>query len=175
MQDPDEHDLFRDATRDVKPLPRVAKRPAAPKPPARARFTRADERDVLRESLLPPEDPALLETGEELNFRRPQISAAVLTKLRRGHYALDAETDLHGLTAAQAKALLREFIAEAIAQRLTCVRVIHGKGHRSGPRGPVLKGIVNQWLQRCDAVVAFGSARAVDGGGGAVYVLLRPR
>jgi DNA-nicking Smr family endonuclease len=174
MRDPDERDLFRAATRDVKPLPPAEKKPAAPKPPAQARFTRADEREVLRESLLPAADEALLATGEELSFRRPHISETVLLKLRRGHYVIDAETDLHGLNAAQAKALLREFIAEAIARRMTCVRVIHGKGRRSGPRGPVLKNVVNHWLQRSDAVMAFGSARAVDGGSGAVYVLLRP-
>lgn len=175
MSDPDERDLFREATRDVKPLPAKATQPATPKPPAQARFARADERAVLRESLLPPEDESLLATGEELSFRRPHISEQVLLKLRRGHFVVDAETDLHGLNAVQAKALLREFIAEAIARRASCVRVIHGKGKRSGPRGPVLKNLVNHWLQRSDAVLAFGSARAVDGGSGAVYVLLKSR
>jgi DNA-nicking Smr family endonuclease len=53
------------------------------------------------------------------------------------------------------------------------VRVIHGKGHRSGARGPVLKTAVNLWLRRHMDVMAFVSARAIDGGGGAVYVLLR--
>jgi DNA-nicking Smr family endonuclease len=129
---------------------------------------------VLRESLLPPEDESLLATGEELSFRRPHVTEATLLKLRRGHFVVDAETDLHGLNAADAKVLLRQFIAESIARRMTCVRVIHGKGRRSGPRGPVLKHMVNHWLQRFDAVLAFGSARAVDGGSGAVYVLLRP-
>ena len=175
MSDPDERELFRAATRDVKPLPAASTKPASPKPPAQARFARADEREVLRESLLPPEDDAVLATGEELSFRRPHISEQVLLKLRRGHFVVDAETDLHGLNAVQAKALLREFIADAIARRFSCVRVIHGKGRRSGPRGPVLKNLVNHWLQRYDAVLAFGSARAVDGGSGAVYVLLKSR
>jgi len=171
----DDSDLFRAATRDVKPLPVPAVKPAAPKPRPEARFARADEREVLRESLLPPEDEALLATGEELSFRRPHVSEQVLLKLRRGHYAVDAETDLHGLNAAQAKAMLREFIADAVNRHFSCVRVIHGKGRRSGPRGPVLKVVVNHWLQRADAVLAFGSARAVDGGSGAVYVLLKRR
>jgi DNA-nicking Smr family endonuclease len=175
MSDDDDSDLFRAATRDVKPLPATATKPAAPKPPPQARFARADEREVLRESLLPPEDEALLATGEELSFRRPHVSEQVLIKLRRGHFAVDAETDLHGLNAAQAKAMLREFIADAVVNRFSCVRVIHGKGRRSGPRGPVLKHLVNHWLQRADAVLAFGSARAVDGGSGAVYVLLKTR
>ena len=34
---------------------------------------KAHVQDVLRESLLPPEDPAVLDTGEELLFRRPGV------------------------------------------------------------------------------------------------------
>lgn len=172
MSDSDERDLFRALMRDVKRL-RIKERHAArPKPAPKARFTRADQLDVLRESLMPPADEALLDTGDELSFRRPHVPEAILTKLRRGHFAVDAEIDLHGLTAVESRAALREFIAEAVSRRMTCVRVIHGKGRRSGPRGPVLKNVVNQWLQRSDAVLAFGSARAVDGGSGAIYVLL---
>jgi DNA-nicking Smr family endonuclease len=95
--------------------------------------------------------------------------------LRRGGYVVDGEIDLHGMTGAEAKAALRKFIAECVDHRLRCVRVVHGKGRRSGPRGPVLKNVVNHWLQRADDVLAFGSARAVDGGSGAIYVLLRSK
>jgi DNA-nicking Smr family endonuclease len=167
---------FREAMRGVRRLPRGGKAErAAPKPPAKARFTRADQVEVLRESLLPPPDEAVLATGDELSFRRPHISEAVLTRLRRGAYVVDGEIDLHGMTGAEAKAALRTFIAECIQQRVRCVRVVHGKGRRSGPRGPVLKNVVNHWLQRADDVLAFGSARAVDGGSGAIYVLLRSK
>jgi DNA-nicking Smr family endonuclease len=173
MGDSDERELFRAHMRDVKRLHAKERHSPRPKPPPRARFTRADQLDVLRESLLPPNDEALLSTGDELSFRRPHIPESVLTKLRRGHFAVEAEIDLHGLTAVEARAALRAFIGEALNRRMTCVRVIHGKGRRSGPRGPVLKNVVNHWLQRTDPVLAFGSARAVDGGSGAIYVLLR--
>jgi DNA-nicking Smr family endonuclease len=173
-RDHDDNRTFREAMRDVRRLRNTDKvAPAAPKPVPRARFTRADQLEVLKESLLPPGDEAMLATGDELSFRRPHITEAVLTKLRRGHYVVDAELDLHGMTGAEAKAAMREFLTEAIYRRLSCVRIIHGKGRRSGPRGPVLKNVVNQWLQRIDAIQAFGSARQVDGGSGAVYVLLR--
>jgi DNA-nicking Smr family endonuclease len=171
MQD-DEDDLFREAMRDVKRLNLPERAIESPKPPAEARFRRADEQAVLQESLMVPADAALLGTGDEVGFRRPHIAEAVLIKLRRGQFSVDAETDLHGLNAAQAKHALREFIAEAVARRWRCVRVIHGKGRRSGPRGPVLKTVVVHWLQRSDHVLAFGSARPVDGGSGALYVLL---
>ena len=52
------------------------------------------------------------------------------------------------------------------------MRIIHGKGMRSGPRGPVLKQVVNTLLRRTSLVVAFASARARDGGTGATLVLL---
>lgn len=175
MGDPDERDLFRAHMRDVKRLQDAERRARLdkPKPEPRARFTRLDQQEVLRESLMPPSDEAALSTGDELSFRRPHVPEGVLTKLRRGHFAVDAEIDLHGLTAIEARGALREFIAEASERHMTCVRVIHGKGRRSGPRGPVLKNLVNHWLQRSNDVLAFGSARAVDGGSGAIYVLLR--
>lgn len=170
----DDVELFRSAVRDVQPRPASAPTPiATPKPSARARFTRADQQEVLRESLLPVDDPALLETGDELSFRRDHVPHRVLQKLRRGQYAVAAEMDLHGMNAVQARTVLTEFIKEAIYQGQSCVRVVHGKGRRSGPRGPVLKNVVNLWLRKCDAVSAFGSARPIDGGSGAVYVLLR--
>lgn len=165
-------DLFRDAMRDVKPLRKSAVARQAPKPHPLARFKRADEREVLKESLQSGPDESLT-TGEELSFRRPHVPHSVLLKLRRGQFVVDAEIDLHGMTAAEAKAALREFLADAVDKRMSCIRVVHGKGNRSGPRGPVLKNVVNQWLQRSDRVLAYGSARAVDGGSGAVYVLLK--
>lgn len=169
----EETELFREAVRDVRRLAKKAERPAKPKPAAEARFKRADEREVLKESLGAALDPALLETGDELSFRRHGIPETILRKLRRGEYVVEAEIDLHGLTAVETRGVLSEFIGNAVLRNLTCVRVIHGKGRRSGPRGPVLKNVVNLWLRQSDPVAAFGSARGVDGGSGAVYVLLK--
>ena len=176
MSDEDSN-LFRNATRDVTPLVKSHARPARPKPPAAARFTRADRHAVLRESLAPElnpalTDPAFLDTGDEIAFRRPGIPESVLKKLRRGQFAVAAELDLHGMTSPQARHALREFIAQQVHMGARCVRIIHGKGLGSGPRGPVLKNVVNLWLRRAAVVVAFGSARPLDGGSGAVYVLL---
>jgi DNA-nicking Smr family endonuclease len=100
------------------------------------------------------------------------VAESVLRKLRRGEYRVGGELDLHGLTAVQAKQALRAFLAAAVARHAGCVRIIHGKGLRSGHRGPVLKSVVSGVLRRTAAVVAFVSARPVDGGTGAVYVLL---
>src|SRR5437588_427440 len=95
-------------------------------------------------------------------------------RLRGGEYRVEREIDLHGLTAAEAKQALREFLIEALERRVRCVRIVHGKGLRSGHRGPVLKSTVSGVLRRTGAVLAYVSARPVDGGTGAVYVLLSP-
>jgi DNA-nicking Smr family endonuclease len=181
LPDPDDPDvpaddarLFREAVRGVKPLGVRSAVQQGPKPPPRARFTRADRMAVLRESLEAPGADAEVGSGEELSFRRPQIQVAVLRRLRRGEYRVQRELDLHGLTVAEAKQVLREFLADALERQVRCVRIIHGKGLRSGHRGPVLKSTVSAVLKRTGAVLAFVSARQVDGGTGAVYVLLSP-
>jgi DNA-nicking Smr family endonuclease len=168
----DEARLFRQAVRGVKPLRARDPPPGKPRARPHARFTRADRAAVLRESLDPlgvdPEQVA----GEALAFQRPHIPAAVLRRLRRGEYRVQREIDLHGMTVAEAKPALREFLVRALEQRVRCVRIVHGKGLRSGHRGPVLKAAVSTVLRRTGAVLAYVSARPVDGGTGAVYVLL---
>ncbi|HEV2229494.1 MAG TPA: Smr/MutS family protein [Steroidobacteraceae bacterium] len=164
--------LFRDAVRGVKPLARGDHAPRRPKPRPAARFTRADRAAVLRESLAAePPDPALA-GGEELVYRRPGVQPAVLRRLRRGEFRVEREIDLHGLTVAEAKQALRHFLIEALERHARCVRIVHGKGLRSGHRGPVLKAAVSAVLRRTGAVLAYVSARPADGGTGAVYVLL---
>lgn len=172
MSADDDRRLFRDAVRGVKRLRKTAQPPPAPKPRARATFARRDEREVLRESLeLKPGD-LFVETGDELSFKRAGVSDKLLRKLRAGEFRCEAELDLHGFTAAQAKVELREFLEAMLREHCRCVRIVHGKGLRSGHRGPVLKQTVNALLQRTNAVLAFSSARQVDGGTGALYVLL---
>jgi DNA-nicking Smr family endonuclease len=166
--------LFRDAVRGVRPLGARTVAPAAPKVRARARFARADRAAVLRESLEGPASDPEIAAGDELVFHRPHVQAAVLRRLRRGEYRVQRELDLHGLTVLEAKAVLRQFLIRALEENVRCVRIIHGKGLRSGHRGPVLKSAVSAVLRRTGAVLAYVSARPVDGGTGAVYVLLGP-
>jgi DNA-nicking Smr family endonuclease len=169
---PDDARLFREAVRDVKPLGLPVPAIVAPKVRARARFTRADRAAVLRESLKPPAADPAIAAGDELVFHRPQVQARVMRRLRRGEYRVQREIDLHGLNVAQAKHALRRFLIDALEAHAHCVRIIHGKGLRSGHRGPVLKGAVSAVLRHSGAVLAYVSARPVDGGTGALYVLL---
>ncbi|MGH8428503.1 MAG: Smr/MutS family protein [Gammaproteobacteria bacterium] len=165
--------LFRKAVADAVP---IARRPAPPRPPRPkpdARFRRAAERDALAQSHDDPRDPDEFGAEPDLAYAAPGIQNRVLRRLRRGQIPEQAVLDLHGKTQAAAREELAEFLAVAGARNLTCVRVIHGKGHRSGPGGPVLKLAVARWLARRSDVLAYTSARPVDGGTGAVYVLLR--
>jgi DNA-nicking Smr family endonuclease len=166
---------FRAAVRDVKPLvqrPSTA-RPAAPKP-ARRRVPASHATENLDEMMpLIASAAAGDSASEPLSFQRAGVRDQVMRRLRRGLYPTEDELDLHGLNQAAARDRLADFILRARDSGTRCVRIIHGKGYRSGARGPVLKTAVNLWLRRHLDVMAFTSARAIDGGTGAVYVLLR--
>ena len=170
-------EAFARAMRGVRRLKYEERAPGRRSRPATAAMTRTARREVLRESLMGSDDlpDALEQLGEEVSYRRESLPERTFRRLRRGRFRIGDETDLHGLTAAQARTQLRVFIVESAARGLGCVRVIHGKGLRSGPRGPVLKTRVQHWLAQWEEVLAFVSARARDGGSGAVYVLLRRR
>lgn len=172
--DDEEKELFRQAMRDAKPL-QVESR-AAPlrrRPKPGARFSRADEARALEESLKANLEDMEAANGDALRFSRPHVGRRTMRKLARGNFSVQAEIDLHGMTLAEARPRLEEFIAECARSGKRCVRVVHGKGRGSGQRGPVLKPSVNRWLRRWDSVLAFVSTRQVDGGTGALYVLLR--
>ncbi len=168
----DDKRLFRDAVAGTKKLRQQPPAPERPRPPARASFRHADERAALQETLIHDAAALGVESGDEIAFRRDHVADAVLRKLRRGGYALSDELDLHGLTSAEARDAVRDFLGESARRGLSCVRVVHGKGRGSGPRGPVLKNSVNRWLRKHDAVLAFCSAVPAHGGTGAIYVLL---
>jgi DNA-nicking Smr family endonuclease len=172
----EEFELFRQAMADAKPIKvkqRVTLKKRKPKPAAR--FTRADEADALSATLEVDIDDIEASGGEALRYHRPVVGRRTMRKLARGRYAVQAEIDLHGMSVAEPKVRLEDFIEAAAREGKTCVRVVHGKGRGSGPRGAVLKAGVNRWLRRLYAVLAFTSTRQVDGGTGAVYVLLRIR
>ena len=177
MSGSDDKDAFEDAMRDVKPLEHEERVQGRKRPRARARQTRAARDEVLRESLtdsLAARD-ALEQLGDEVAYRHASLPHRTFQQLRRGRFSIEAEADLHGLSATEAKLVLREFIVESRDLGLGCVRVIHGKGLGSGPGGPVLKARVQRWLAQWEDVLAFVTARARHGGAGAVYVLLRRR
>ena len=172
----DEREMFRAAMRGVRRLSAPVRAPAVRRPPApRARFTRAERAAaVLGESLEAPPAELDIQPGDSLQYRGPGVPETVLRRLRRGDYRIEAEIDLHGMTVAVARAQLREFLLAALSHRRQCLRIVHGKGLRSGARGPVLRNATVGLLRRSGRVLAYTSAALRDGGTGATLVLLRP-
>ncbi len=115
----------------------------------------------------------LLDTDENLSFARPGVGSDVLSKLRRGHWAIQNQLDLHGLRRDEAREALGEFLRLARRRGQRCVRIIHGKGLGSVNKEPVLKQKVRNWLAQKDEVIAFCQAQPADGGSGALIVLLQ--
>lgn len=169
----DDRQAFSRAMSGVRPHAAKPAPPARPRPRAVARFARAGRQELLLDSRAQAGDPAVHEHGGQLQFRRNGVREDQLRKLQRGQFPVEAEADLHGMRLHPAHDALRQFVADCVARKLRCVRVIHGKGLRSGPGGPVLKIAVSHWLRQLEDVTAYASARPADGGSGAVYVLLR--
>lgn len=171
--DPEDAALFAEAMRDVKP----ARSPVHVTLDGRVLSTRPrqqelDDAEVLKELLLDPE-PDLLESGDTLSYKAPGVQDSVMRKLRRGHYRIERELDLHGLNRNDARLEVSRFLLACRDQGIRGARIIHGKGRGSPNSGPVIKSLLDGWLRKHRDVMAFTSARPADGGTGAIYVLLR--
>jgi DNA-nicking Smr family endonuclease len=169
-----ERHLFKRAVGAVKPLaqePRVSLSGEPAKPLALQQ--KLDDDNVLRESLSDDFDVStLLDTDDELSYRRSGIGTDVTQKLRKGHWSLQGQIDLHGLRSDEAREALGQFIRDAHKRGWRCVRVVHGKGLGSPGKTPVLKSKVQRWLVQKNEVLAFVQAKGSEGGAGALVVLL---
>ncbi len=171
-----ERNVFRSAMSDAVPLlPSGRVEPPAAAIPPRAKQFEQDESSALAESISDEIDvDRLLDTDGDLSFRRPGVGADVVRRLRRGHWVLQGQIDLHGLRVDEARETLMTYLAACVKREQRCIRVIHGKGLGSVNREPVLKGKVLKWLTQRDEIIAFCQAGPSDGGSGALMVLLRP-
>ena len=133
-----------------------------------------DEQAVLREALSDEWDTSsLLDTDEALSFRRPGVGVDVVRKLRKGEWSVQAQLDLHNQRTEEARQMLGQFIRESHKNGLRCVRVVHGKGLGSPGKVSVLKPKVQSWLIQKNQVIAFVQATPMQGGAGALVVLLQ--
>ncbi len=133
-----------------------------------------DEQRVLQEAMSDEFDVStLLDTDDQLSFRRPGIGLDVTHKLRAGQWSIQRQLDLHGLRVDEAREALGQFIRLSHRTGIRCVRVVHGKGLGSPGKTPVLKGRVLRWLVQKKEVLAFVQARPAEGGAGALVVLLQ--
>lgn len=170
---------LRAAFADVKPLRGQNRAPRAqPRTAASPAQRLADEAAALAASKYGVEpSPARWEVGQELEagqtFVRKGLGSDLLNRLRRGHWSVQGELDLHRLNRDEARDALADFLFEARSNGWRCVRVVHGKGLSSPNREPVLKDKVRRWLAQREEVLAYCEAPRHAGGGGAVLVLLK--
>lgn len=118
----------------------------------------------------------ITDTDEYVEGAVVGLDPRVTRKLRRGDFAWQRWIDLHGMIVPDAHVAVERFLLDAFRDGLRCVLIVHGKGMNSKDQTPVLKERLKTWLARGrlgKVVLAFSSARQVDGGAGALYVLLR--
>jgi len=178
-REPSEEELWRTATTGARPVERGADT-VAPRPPRGApeRFWHPDldAVDELR-ALVSGEAPFDLSDGDEfIEGRVAGVSHEIVRKLRRGEFAVQGHVDLHGMMRDEAKREVEAFLRSSRNGGKRCVLVVHGRGLHSKDQLPVLKDALRTWLSTARFsrhVLAFATARPVDGGAGAIYVLLR--
>jgi DNA-nicking Smr family endonuclease len=172
-------ELWTSALAGVEPIergPGVAG-PRAPTPPPDAYWH--PDLDALHalEALVSGEAPFdLADTDEFIEGRVPGLDVAIVRRLRRGEFAVQGHIDLHGMTRDEAKVAVDEFLKQARRAGKRCVLLVHGRGIHSRDQVPILKEALKTWLATARFgrhVLAFATARPVDGGAGAIYVLLR--
>ena len=174
-----DEDLWRAATTGVRPVARGSDRVAPPPPPpAAGKFWHPDLEavDELRALVRGDAPFDLADSDEYIEGWVHGLDHGVVRKLRRGEFAVQAHLDLHGLTREEAKRELDAFLRASRNAGKRCVLVVHGRGMHSRDQVPVLKEALRSWLATARfarQVLAFATARPVDGGPGAIYVLLR--
>lgn len=171
-------ELFRQSVRDAEPLEfNVAKQ--TKKPPMATKRNEELEEALEFMRMASGETPFdITATDEYIEGNVRGLHRNILKRLRKGEYAIQAHIDLHGLTRQEAKEALAPFLHQSQLKGHRCVLVVHGRGMHSKDRIPILKEAVRAWFERGKGaigkrVLAFTSARPVDGGLGAMYVLLR--
>ncbi|MCU7960071.1 MAG: Smr/MutS family protein [gamma proteobacterium symbiont of Bathyaustriella thionipta] len=167
---PSDKELFRQAMADVQSIKHENRLTNKQRPkPLRRRHASAQSEDRVQQEHFADRD---LPVAEWLEFRRPGLQNKRFQALQRGHFRPQSVLDLHGLRAQEARRQLADFLNHALQHQQQYLLIIHGKGLGSD-RQPVLKQLVNSWLQQIPDVMAFCSASRKDGGTGAVYVLLK--
>jgi DNA-nicking Smr family endonuclease len=174
---------FRTAVKGVNPMPesdRYVWRPAHEAELRRQAAARRPPSDdevqaILAESMLSDQFDVdgLLDEEPTLSWAAPGVGPDVVKKLRKRHWPVQDEIDLHGLTRDLARRVVDAFLRRSNKKGVRCVRIIHGVGYGSAGGEPVLRGMVHSWLVQTDETVAFCVAGRVDGGNGALIVLLR--
>lgn len=175
----DEESAFLSAMHGVQPLEenlgrQIASKPKPPEPPASSLDDEA--RNYLDQFVRGEVDFELEFTEEYLYGYVRGLDPKTFNQLKAGALSTEGHLDLHGMNAEQAYEAMLFFLKESYLQGRRCVLLVTGRGINSPGGQSVLRRSVQTWLTREPlkrVVLAFCTARAADGGAGALYVLLR--
>jgi DNA-nicking Smr family endonuclease len=175
-----DEELFLYSTKDVTPLGWSAV-PLPPGRPVEIHNPQQSEDEGLRlltEFVMGKGSVDLTLSGEYIEGAPHPDGRLLVHLLREGRFSVQSHIDLHGLNSEEARKRLDRFLRHSLMRGCGCVRIVHGRGHNSSNGQPVLKEQLQKWLNSrriSRHVIAYTSACLSDGGGGAVYVLLRRR
>ena len=180
-REPSEEELWALATAGASPLPAGADRVAPASPGSAARRSSAADLDAFDafddEQAMLVGEPCEGAPGEALLEGAVKgLDREVVRRLRRGGYRIEGRLDLHGLARDAAQGAVERFLRESRLGGKRCLLLVHGRGRHSADQQPVLKEALHGWLTTGRfgrQVLAFATALPVDGGAGALYVLLR--
>jgi DNA-nicking Smr family endonuclease len=96
--------LFRAAIGQVRELDAPPESPIAARPEPQARSREADDAAALKQMQRDPFAMAL--PGDAIEYLKPGLPPRVLRRLKRGHYKVQDEIDLHHMTTALAESAL---------------------------------------------------------------------
>ena len=116
-------------------------------------------------------------SDEYIEWCSSGINPEIFSKLKKGLFPIQAYIDLHYLTIEDSKRYVEEFIWKKYIEKLQSVLIVHGRGNNSKNKNAKIKYQLVHWLRsgKLKKIVrAFVSARNIDGGLGAAYVLLEP-
>ena len=175
----DEAAILREAYAGVRPLGNATTSHRMPVVPEIHRAVVSEEAEVLAalsDLVSGVGNFDLTETDEYVEGARVGLDPRLLTRLRRGEFAVQDHLDLHGMIQPDAKQALQQFVIKSVGKGMRTVLVVHGRGLGSPGGRPILKHAAAQWLSHGEIgahVHAFATAKPQDGGAGAMYVLLR--
>ncbi len=156
--------VWRSVTADVTPL-HGRKKPLAPTQPSNAEKSNRPAPPTAPAPARKPPEPLKLGGA-------PGVDRRTAERLRRGQLPIEARLDLHGHTRESAHHALGGFLAAAWDSGRRTVLIVTGKGQG------ILKDAVPRWLNEAPnrgRILMVAQAQPKDGGGGALYVLLRRR
>jgi DNA-nicking Smr family endonuclease len=134
-----------------------------------------DARSRMRSLVIEGIKFEMTDDSERIEGRRLDVDPRELRRLRRARYAVDGTLDLHGLRLEAAREAVEAFVCKRQRDGDRVVAIVHGKGNHSPGGHAVLRGEIAAWLSNgrvARHVAAFATAPDVEGGAGAVLVLL---